>query len=414
VQLKNSPLLTPQEKLGQDASLIESLKKTAGNRRNIQATFRGDQVGIRLRVGRLPRFLKQPLGLVGSRTRKDAAMLRGPRTLALLLTATIISGACTANDGAPAQQSSAGRAVPTFSDPTRITNRYLPFAERGRWIYEGTKGKKPYLIEVAVTEATKTVRWGEGATETMVVRRRGWVRGRLIEEAFDYYGQGDDGGVWNFGQSVDNYRGSEVIDHDGSWRAGVDGAEPRLVMPGEPQPGQGLTNENVVDLGRAQRDEIVSLEVPAATPTGHVDNGLLLRSTQAHGAKEQKVFVPGIGEVQARSGESRVRLVERLQQDAESATAQTFSRPTIVDNPYFGVTGVDHQLYFGRDEGEPIRIEVSLTGRTRPISWEGGTTDTVVSQFLETSGRELLEIAVDWFAQDDAGNVWYFGENVWN
>jgi hypothetical protein len=304
--------------------------------------------------------------------------------------------------------------VPTFSNPTRITNRYLPFGERGRWIYEGTKGKKPYLIEVAVTEADKTVRWGESATETMVVRRRSWVRGRLIEEAFDYYAQGDDGGVWNFGASVDNYRGSEVTNHDGSWLAGAEGAKPTLLMPGEPQPGQSFTSENVVDLGRGQRDEIVSLEAPAPTPTGHVDNGLLLRSTQASGVKEQKVFVPGIGEVLARNGEIRVRLVERLQQDAESATTQTFSRPTIVDNPYFGVTGVDHRLYFGRDEGEPLRIEVSLTGRTRPISWKGGTTDTVVSQFLESSGRELLEIAVDWFAQDDAGNVWYFGEKVWN
>jgi hypothetical protein len=345
-------------------------------------------------------------------------MWRGPRTLAWLLAAAIISGACTTDDGAPeAQQSSAGRSVPTFSNPTRITNRYLPFGERGRWIYEGTKGKKPYLIEVAVTEADKTVRWGESATETMVVRRRSWVRGRLIEEAFDYYAQGDDGGVWNFGASVDNYRGSEVTNHDGSWLAGAEGAKPTLLMPGEPQPGQSFTSENVVDLGRGQRDEIVSLEAPAPTPTGHVDNGLLLRSTQASGVKEQKeqkVFVPGIGEVLARNGEIRVRLVERLQQDAESATTQTFSRPRIVDNPYFGVTGVDHRLYFGRDEGEPLRIEVSLTGRTRPISWKGGTTDTVVSQFLESSGRELLEIAVDWFAQDDAGNVWYFGEKVWN
>lgn len=153
----------------------------------------------------------------------------GPRTLAWLVAAAIIFGACTTDDGAPeSQQSSAGRAVPRFSNPTRITNRYLPFGERGRWIYEGTKGKKPYLIEVAVTEATKTVRWGESATETMVVRRRSWVRGRLIEEAFDYYGQGDDGGVWNFGESVDNYRGSEVINQDGSWLAGADGAEPTL------------------------------------------------------------------------------------------------------------------------------------------------------------------------------------------
>ena len=90
------------------------------------------------------------------------------------------------------------------------------------------------------------------------------------------------------------------------------------------------------------------------------------------------------------------------------------SRPTNVDNPYFGVTGVRHRLYFGRDEGEPLRIEVALADKTKSISWGGGKTDTVVSQFLESSGRELLEIAVDWFAQDDAGNIWYFGENVWN
>jgi hypothetical protein len=38
-----------------------------------------------------------------------------------------------------------------------------------------------------------------------------------------------------------------------------------------------------------------------------------------------------------------------------------------------------------------------------------GSTETTVSQFIATSDRNLLEIAVDWFAQDDAGNVWYFG-----
>jgi hypothetical protein len=58
VQLNNSSLLIPQEKPGQDASLIQSLEETTGNRGNIQATFWGDQAGIRLRVGRLPRFLK--------------------------------------------------------------------------------------------------------------------------------------------------------------------------------------------------------------------------------------------------------------------------------------------------------------------------------------------------------------------
>ena len=85
-----------------------------------------------------------------------------------------------------------------------------------------------------------------------------------------------------------------------------------------------------------------------------------------------------------------------------------------MDNPYFGVTGVDYRLYLGKEEGEPLRIEVAPTGRNKILEWRGGETPAAISQFTATSGRSLLEIAVDWFAQDDAGNVWYFGEDVWN
>jgi hypothetical protein len=326
-----------------------------------------------------------------------------------VLTAALTLAACTSDESSPTGE------TPAFSNPTEITNSYLPFAERGRWVYEGTANDEPYLIEVAVTPATRTIEWGENSTETLVVRRRQLVNGLLIQEALVHYAQDDGGGVWSFGQDVDNFREGELVDHEGSRLAGADGVEPTLVMPGEPQGGQAFSGEDVLGLDTLKRREIVSLTERVDAPDGPVDTGLVVATVQPGGAKEEeRVFVPEVGLVLARSADGELSLARRLPQDAESAAAETFSAPTTVDNPYFGVTGVDYRLYLGEDEGEPLRIEVALTGQIKPVEWEGGTTDTVESQFIATSERDLLEIAVDWFAQDDNGNVWYFGENVWN
>jgi hypothetical protein len=326
-----------------------------------------------------------------------------------VLTAALTLAACTSDESAPTGE------TPAFSNPTEITNSYLPFAERGRWVYEGTAKDEPYLIEVAVTPATRTIEWGENSTETLVVRRRQWVNGLLIQEALVHYAQDDAGGVWSFGQDVDNFKEGELADHEGSRLAGADGVEPILVMPGDPQGGQAFSGEDVLGLDTVKRHEIVSLTERVEAPDGPVDTGLVVATVQPGGAKEEeRVFVPDVGLVLARSADGELSLTRRLPQDAESAAMETFSDSTTVDNPYFGVTGVDYRLYLGEDEGEPLRIEVAPTGETKAIDWEGGTTETIVSQFIATSERDLLEIAVDWFAQDDRGNVWYFGEDVFN
>ena len=305
--------------------------------------------------------------------------------------------------------------VAEFSNPTEITNPYLPLAGRGRWVYEGTRNEEPYLIEVAVTPVTRTVEWNGNSTETMVVRRRQLVGGLLIQEALVLYGQDDGGGVWSFGQDVKNFEEGELVDDGGSRLAGADGVEPLLVIPGQPQDGQTFSGEDVLGLDTVERHEIVALNERVDTPDGPVDTGVVVASVQPGGAKaEERIFVPEIGLALARGEDGDLSLSRRLPQDAESAATETFSTPTTVDNPYFGVTGVDYRLYLGEDEGEPLRIEVALTGNTKAIEWEGGTTETVESQFIATSERDLLEIAVDWFAQDDEGNVWYFGEDVWN
>jgi hypothetical protein len=132
-------------------------------------------------------------------------------TLAAIVIVALGLAACAPGDSAVERAtvsavSARNGEIPTFSHPTRITNRYLPFAQGGRWIYEGTKNGYPYLIENAVTDDTKTIEWKNNSMETLVVRHRGWVDGVLIEEALDYYAQGDDGGVWDFGEDVDNFK----------------------------------------------------------------------------------------------------------------------------------------------------------------------------------------------------------------
>lgn len=327
---------------------------------------------------------------------------------AAILGAAILFTGCTNMDS----PRSSGHAS-AFAGSARITNRFLPFGKGGRWIYEGSDAGKAQLIEIAVSPTERTIEWHGDAVESAVVRRRQWVNGLLIEQSHDYYAQKNDGSVWAMGEQVDNYKGPKLVDHAGTWLAGADGAAPALVMPGGGRVDSPPITEDVIDLAEAGRYQVLSRHESTTTPSGAVDDGLLLGASEKD-VPTKNLFVPGIGAVFSKSGSAEVRLVDRLPQDVESAATVGFSHPTVVDNPWFGFDGVAYRLYLGRDEGEPLRVEVAPTGGSKVVSWQGGETETAVSQFVSTSERKLLEIALDWFAQDDAGNVWYFGEDVRN
>ena len=91
-----------------------------------------------------------------------------------------------------------------------------------------------------------------------------------------------------------------------------------------------------------------------------------------------------------------------------------FSDPTAVTNPLFPISSQERLLQFGVDDGESLRIESSLMPETKQIEWNGQEIEAVVSQVVAYAGGRILEVTYDFFAQDDAGNVWYFGEDVLN
>ncbi len=92
----------------------------------------------------------------------------------------------------------------------------------------------------------------------------------------------------------------------------------------------------------------------------------------------------------------------------------TFSHPTQITNPLFPVSSQESVLLVGRVEGQAFRTEVTLLDHTRVIPWAGMQVEVAVSQYVAFLGGRIHEVAFDLYAQDDAGNVWYFGEDVYN
>ena len=100
--------------------------------------------------------------------------------------------------------------------------------------------------------------------------------------------------------------------------------------------------------------------------------------------------------------------------DRVDLLSPTFSNPTNVTNPLFPVSQQTSVLLLGRVDGEPFRTEVTLLPETRIVEWQGQQVETLVSQYVAYLGGRIHEVAYDFYAQDDAGAVWYFGEDVFN
>lgn len=92
----------------------------------------------------------------------------------------------------------------------------------------------------------------------------------------------------------------------------------------------------------------------------------------------------------------------------------TFSHPLRITNPLHPTSQVDQVIYGGEVEGKPFRTEFTRLSYPKTITWRGKPTQVAIMQYLAFSDGRIHEVALDWFAQDDAGNVWYFGEDVFN
>jgi len=79
-----------------------------------------------------------------------------------------------------------------------------------------------------------------------------------------------------------------------------------------------------------------------------------------------------------------------------------------VDNPWFPLRPGTTYVYRGAQQGDPVRDTVRVLRSTRRIQ---GVRCTAVRDQVFVKGR-LAERTTDYYAQDDRGTVWYFGEQT--
>jgi hypothetical protein len=80
-----------------------------------------------------------------------------------------------------------------------------------------------------------------------------------------------------------------------------------------------------------------------------------------------------------------------------------------VPNPYFPLVAGTILRYRGSEDGVHFRERLTITHDTKTIL---GVPTTVVLDVLRRSDGSLAEDTRDWYADDNAGNVWYFGEKT--
>jgi hypothetical protein len=87
--------------------------------------------------------------------------------------------------------------------------------------------------------------------------------------------------------------------------------------------------------------------------------------------------------------------------------AARFDNPK--QNPYFPLKPGTVARYRGSDEGQQFREKVTVTHKLKTIQ---GVRTTVIHDVLRRADGSLAEKTRDWYAADNKGNVWYFGEKT--
>jgi len=93
------------------------------------------------------------------------------------------------------------------------------------------------------------------------------------------------------------------------------------------------------------------------------------------------------------------------------ATA-TFSNPTVIDNPYLPLVPGTTFVYEPVPNDDRVVNTVIVTNRTKRITVGGKSIRCREVHDYETVDGVLSEDTLDWYAQDDEGNVWYCGEDT--
>jgi len=179
-----------------------------------------------------------------------------------------------------------------------IDNPYWPMTPGSKWVYSetDTKGRNQKVV-VEVTHKTKMI---TGGIEARVVRDTVTENGAPVEITDDWYAQDNAGNVWYLGEATAEYKIGKVTTRAGSFEAGVDGAQPGIAMPANPEPGLSYRQEYYKGEAEDKAAVITVGEERVQVPFGYFDKDVLMTRdlvpTEPK-VQELKFYAPNVGPV---------------------------------------------------------------------------------------------------------------------
>jgi hypothetical protein len=90
-----------------------------------------------------------------------------------------------------------------------------------------------------------------------------------------------------------------------------------------------------------------------------------------------------------------------------------FSHPRDITHPYLPLAKLKQDILEGTEGAKKIRIErTAMPDKHKTFKIGGQKVEAFAVEDREWENGELSEVAMDYFAQDDAGTVYYLGEDV--
>jgi hypothetical protein len=174
-----------------------------------------------------------------------------------------------------------------------VDNPYFPLPVGRQWVYREGKVRDT----VTVTSRTKLIANGVTAR---VVHDESRLHGVPVEVTDDYYAQDAAGTVWYLGEATTEYEHGKPHSTEGSFEAGVGGAQAGIVMPAHPRVGMRYRQEFLK--GHAEdRAKIVSLRERVKVPLRRYKRTLMTVETTPlePDTLEVKFYARGVGAVLA-------------------------------------------------------------------------------------------------------------------
>jgi len=248
-----------------------------------------------------------------------------PRPSQFAALAGFVLTAC--NEATTAARGTPTDAARTLSAGTRpfepkSDNPYFRLVPGTTFHYQSRTKEGLETEDFIVTTDTKVISGVKPPVTALVVEDIVRLNGTIIEHTFDWFAQDKEPvcpdcahDIWYFGEDSREFDPitGEFIGTEGSWEAGRNGAEPGIIMEGDPQVGDTYREEFAQGVAEDMA-RVLSLDARARVPYGSFSGCLKTENFTPlePDVREEKYYCAGVGlvlEVSVTGGKERNELV---------------------------------------------------------------------------------------------------------